>query len=491
MTRRVAIVLTLVASLVLTLVADAGARRLHSQPPIHKASSAEPTISKVAPMKADVGEKLTIVGKNFRKGKSKTRVFFLRQGGGVTSTTPDYATRTRLVVTIPESVTPLLRDTGKNATRTRFQIRLLTSRYGDPTKTTRSPLIGPADVGVPGGGGGSGNPGDGDCDQDGIKNKNETDDDGDLIPDTVESGITHTDPCKADTDGDTIGDGFEWQSAKDMNNTTPFNVPGAALPYPGKKPWPNPLDPSDRRIDHDGDGLSMDDEFQLFKFYGGHSLPLNYSDGLQVSQNVLAPTAPLRAYMDMNGDGILSDDERDADGDNLGNWDEKYGRMTAKWWDNAYSGQGGRPKETHYPDVMSAGPLTWVETSATDPDTDGDGINDGADDQDYDGLSNTFEISRPALWNLTYVSYGHTGWPTPEEQLVIDHYNAMDPTYPVVAPNPWARVQPYNPCKPVWSKTCHLHWPDGYYPDDEDWIGRDPRDLKPPPAAPWLYQGES
>jgi hypothetical protein len=494
MTKRVAIVLTLVASLTLTLVADAGARRLHHQPRIHKASSPAPTIRKVTPLKLDVGEKLTIVGKNFRKGKSKTRVFFLRLGGGLTSALPDYATKTRLVVTVPESVTPLLRDTGKNATRTRFQIRLLTSRYGDPTKKSRSPLIGPADTQVPGGGGGSPNPGEGDCDHDGIKNKNEVDDDNDLIDDPVENGTTHTDPCKADTDADGISDGYEWQSAKDMNNTTPFNVSDAALPYPGKKPWPNPLDPTDKGIDHDGDGLSMDDEYQLFKFYGGNTLPLNYSDGLQVSKNVLAPTAAIRAYVDMDGNGILSDDERDADGDWIGNWDEKYGRMTQQWWADAYSGEHGTAKETPYPNVMTGGVLDWIETNPVDPDTDGDGVPDGDDDQDHDGLSNVFEIQRPPFWRAIYVSVGpvnaHSGVPIPEEQAAIDAYNATA-TFPVVAPNPWARVQPYNPCKPVWSKTCHLHWPFGYYAEDEDWMGPDPSPLDPPPTAPWLYDGES
>jgi hypothetical protein len=439
-----------------------------------------------------VGEKLTILGKHFR-GKSKTRIFFLRQGGGVTSAKPEYGTKSRLVVTIPDTLTPLLRGTGK----TRFQIRLLTTSFGTPTKKGKSPLIGPASVdgGGGGGGGGSGNPGDGDCDGDGIKNKLESDDDNDLIPDATEVGTTHTDPCKADTDGDGVSDGYEWQSAKDMNDTTPFNTPDAALPYPGKKPWPNPLDPSDKGTDHDGDGLSMSDEFQLFKFYGGNKLPLNYSDGLQASRNVLAPTAPVRYYMDMNGDGILSDDERDADGDNLGNWDEAYGRMTAKWWDAVYDGQGGAPNEKHYPNVMTGAGLDWIETSMVDPDSDGDHVNDGADDQDHDGLSNAFEIERPPFWNWIYVSIGpanaHPGTPlTPEQQATVDTYNSVAP-YTVVSPNPWARVQPYNPCKPVWSKHCHLHWPDGYYGDDEDWMGPDPRPLNPPPAAPWLYQGES
>jgi hypothetical protein len=482
MARRIVICLTLVASLVLGLTVDAGARRLHPQPTkVHKASKKPaPKIKSVTPLKATVGEKLTILGKHFKPGKNKTRIFFLRKGGGVTTATPDYATKTRLVVTIPETVTPLLRGTGPAAV-TRFQLRILTTRYGDPTRMDKSPLIGPASTDGGGDGhGGPGTAGEGDCDGDGIKNKAETDDDGDLIPDTTEINVTHTDPCKADTDGDKVGDGFEWQSAKDMNDTTPFNVADAALPYPGKKPWPNPLDPTDPNVDHDGDGLTLADEYKLFEFYGNDTLPLNYSDGLQISQNELASTDPIRAYMDINGDGVLSDDERDADGDFLGNWDEQYGAMTQTFWDNTYNGQHGTKKETRYI-------VDFPGVSMVDPDTDGDHVADGADDQDHDGLSNAFELDRPWFWEMTYVSPWHTGDGadlTPEDKLMLDSSG-------IVYPNPWARVQPYNPCKPVQSKTCHLHPPFGYYGDDEDYQGIDPRGLKTPPLAPWLYQGEN
>ncbi len=487
MTRRVVIALTLIASLALGLTADAAARRLHPQPRIHKASKRKhrgPVVKSVSPLTANVGEKLTITGKRLKSGKRKPRIFFLRSGGGVTSAKADYATKKRIVVTIPDSVTPLLRSL---ATRTRFQLRVLAGRFGKVTKTSKSPLIGAASTDSGGdGGGGSGTPPDGDCDGDGIKNSVDTDDDNDLIPDTTEINVTHTDPCSADTDGDGISDGYEWQSALDMNNTTDVHSPTAPLPYPGKRPWPNPLDPSDANIDHDGDGLTMADEYQLFKFYGGNTLPLNYSDGLQASRNVAAPADPTLLYMDMNGDGVLSDDERDADGDKLGNWDEKYGRMTQNWWDAVYSGDHGNPKETRYPNDFPG-------TSMTDPDTDGDHIADGADDQDHDGLSNSFEISRPPFWSWTYVSTGpvnpHDGVLDAGQQATVDAYNTTA-TYPVVAPNPWARVQPYNPCKPVWSKTCHLHWNIGYYGDTEDWAGPDPSLYNAPPDAPWLYAGE-
>jgi IPT/TIG domain-containing protein len=488
MTRRVVIALTLAVSMLVGLTADASARfgvhRLHAQPRLHKASTTPaPTITSVTPLKANVGQKLTILGKNFRLGKNKTRVFFLRQGGGVASASAEFVTKTRLVVTIPTTVTTLLRGGGTSTTRTRFQLRILTTLYGTPTKMAKSPLIGAASTNTPGGGPVAIDSPNGDCNHDGVKNKDQTDDDGDLVADTTEVVTTHTDPCKSDTDGDTVTDGYEWQSAKDLNDTVHFGVPDAALPYPGKRPWPNPLDPTDGGTDFDGDGLTMIDEYQLFKFYGHNTMPLNYSDGKQTSAIVPAPTSLVLDYMD-HGDGFLQDDERDADGDGLGNWDEKYGRMTAKFWDDLMSGQGGFTKETHYYMRDGSGAiLSFPGTSHVDPDTDGDGVNDGADDQDHDGLSNAFEISRPWDWMFTYVSSAHSG-PQPEDYETPENPNGVPAG---VGPNPFARVQPYNPCKPIYSATCHRHPAFGYYGDKEDWIGQPAEIVGPQPLAPWLY----
>src|SRR5256885_11507155 len=122
MPRRVVIAVPLALSLALGAGSDAGAhaRRLHAQPRIHKAStSTAPTITSVSPLKTNVGQKLTILGKHFRAGKNRNRVFFLRQGGGIASGQAEYATRTRIVVTIPDALTPLLRST---SARTLFQI---------------------------------------------------------------------------------------------------------------------------------------------------------------------------------------------------------------------------------------------------------------------------------------------------------------------------------------------------------------------------------
>ena len=80
----------------------------------------------------------------------------------------------------------------------------------------------------PGGGGGGGG---------GTVVCNSTaDHDGDLLR-TRSSSRSAPIPCLADTDNDQMTDGWEYWSAKDLNVK--------AVPYPGKRPFPNALDPSD------------------------------------------------------------------------------------------------------------------------------------------------------------------------------------------------------------------------------------------------------
>jgi hypothetical protein len=64
----------------------------------------------------------------------------------------------------------------------------------------------------------------------------------------------------------------------------------------------------------------------------------------------------------------------DTDGDGIGNWDELHGAFDVN-----------HAKHLNYKPG-----LDWL-----DPDTDGDGIPDGADDQDHDGVSNLDEIKPP------------------------------------------------------------------------------------------------
>lgn len=424
-----------------------------------EAATKPPVVRSVSPLKLAVGQKLTIRGKYFTPGKGKTRVFFVRRGGGTAFARTDSGTKTKIVVTVPAQMDKVLK--GKPA---RVRIRVLTKKFGKWTATRKSPVITPSD-----GSGGTTGPGTGlespagDCDKDQVPNSQETDDDNDLLSDEDEVKLA-TDPCKADSDGDGVEDGYEWFSALDLNRTVLFGT-RPPTPYPGKRPYPNPLF-GDSDVDFDGDGMSLGDEQALWLKFGGHSPALNYSDGNQSTVPTLAPTDdPLRVQLDTAsgaahyGDGMLDDGERDADGDGLSNWDESHGRMTQGWWTAFYD---EKPKETEYP-------LAYGGVNMLDNDTDGDGVPDGADDEDHDGLSNQFEVARPYDWGTTYVSVG----PNPEKA----HDGGLNP-------NPYARVQPYNPCKPVFSESCHRHPPFKYYPPDEDWQGLDPADAGEPGIVP-------
>jgi hypothetical protein len=414
--------------------------------------STAPVIKRITPLQAKLGDKLTIYGKNFVAGKGKTRVFFLRVGGGAAWVRSVTGTKTKVVVVIPTALGKLLPIDGR---ATRFQIRVLGKRFGSPTRVSRSPMIsGPA-----GANSGTNGPvgasavigptnGVGGC----TPNFTDptVDSDGDLLPDVEEHRIG-TDPCNKDTDLDGVEDGYEYYSSKDLNSD--------ALPYPWKMPYPNALFP-DSTVDYDGDGLTLSDEFALWIKYGNHQLPLNYSDGKQSTVATPAPPAGtlLNWSLEQYGDTTLDDGERDADGDGLSNWDESHGRMTPDWWKAAYDGTNG-PLETPYP-------VKFAGTNMMDPDTDGDGLVDGQDDNDFDGYSNMFEVHRPGNWPATYVS---SGVAPPAGAYIGHNWNPLASPMLAGGSDPYARTNPLNPCKPLWSSICHQHPPFGYYGATEDW----------------------
>jgi hypothetical protein len=442
------------------LLALSAAAVLVSAPAAAGTKASKPSITRVTPMRVSVGNLLTIRGRNFKAKRAANTVIFRSSNGRTAFAKPRRATSRKLVVVVPAAVARLLNVAGSRQRPTRLKLRVLAGRFSDYTPRRLSPVVtgvGRGDGRAPGGGNGpaGGGGAGGGAVGGGPTCAADADHDNDLLANDLEARIK-TDPCLADTDRDGVEDGFEQLSALRLNRWND----GDTIPYPGKRPFPNALDPSDAATDYDGDGLSLSDEFRLWRF-GGSKQPLDYSDGDQRSANQDAPVAPpLAAWaIDMNSDGKLSDDERDADGDGLTNWDEAHGRMTPEWWVAKYNGTNG-PKETKYPVVE------YPAAVMDDPDSDGDGVPDGADDQDRDGLSNAFEVRRPDDWPATYVSVTHDG--------------GLDP-------NPWARVHPFNPCKPLWSARCHLHPPFGAYPQDEDWaspLGFYPADFEWSPALP-------
>jgi IPT/TIG domain len=449
-----------------------------------------PVITSISPKHVAVGETLTIRGKNFIKGRGKNSVIFKRKGARAVFVKAAIGTSKLLKVTVPDKLAGQLLVNDGAQVETRFGLRVLARKLSKRfTRRGKAPFVGPEKPPVttpPAAAAG------GDCDLDKQINGVDADDDNDLLTDEVEARL-RTDGCKSDTDGDSVTDGYEYQSATDLNDDE-YQEPQSILPAPEKRPYPNPLF-ADAGSDYDGDSLTLGQEFSLWKAYRNPAAGLSdlvYSDGNQYSAykrdgagrrpgdlvgpdphakyaDFLGWTAasgystvwlprgqgynslpalsagafnlrdlnqsggPLSAsedrYYDFDLDGKLSDDERDEDADGLTNYDESTGRVVSGYWKACYK------KEEAYP-------LTFAGTDLVDPDSDGDGVRDGADDQDHDDLPNLMELSRADAATPDRSQSGVCG---------------DDSGVAVEAPTR-GRVNPFNPCLPyVDSRTCTRH----------------------------------
>jgi hypothetical protein len=440
--RRLAILGLLAVSVVALLASPSAASAAKKGP--------APVITGVSPMRVSVGKLLTIRGRHFKARAKANTVIFRSSDGRTAFAKPRRASRKKLVVRVPGAVSRLLVVRNNRQRPTRLKLRVLAGKFSKYTSRRLSPVV----TGVAAGDGGGGGTDIKACDS-------SADHDGDLLSNAFELSIK-TDPCLRDTDTDGVEDGYEYQSALDLNHY-PVNPP---LPYPGKRPYPNALDSSDASTDYDGDGLLQREEFAAWIQFSSDgnprsgrpgSLALTYSDGLQSSVTPFAaPSGVLAAWVqDQNSDGQLADDERDVDADGIGNWDEQHGRFIEIWWPAQHNGTI-EPKESKYPGINFLDVEDLPDGLAlVVADMDGDGVVDGFDDHDRDGLSNQFEIRRPADWQADIAGPGPPA-------------------------NPWAYVNPFNPCKPFNSSRCHAHPPFGYYDGD----GAPPIGPNPPPGYP-------
>ena len=270
------------ASVALLASATAGlaATDAHAKPKKKKA----PRITAIAPKHVAVGQTLTIRGRNFLVGRSKNTVVFKRKGARAVFAKADVSTKKVLRVKVPATLQKFFALKAGNPVPTVFRLRILAARFGKKfTGRKLSPIVsGP----VPTANQVVQSP-DGDCDKDGVKNRYDADDDNDLLTDATEVAIG-TVPCNADSDGDGVEDGYEFQSAKDLNDDEHQN-PNQNLPYPGKRPYPNPLY-ADADRDYDGDSLTLANEQALWRYSYSVShmatrtlTRLSYSDGMQYS----------------------------------------------------------------------------------------------------------------------------------------------------------------------------------------------------------------
>jgi hypothetical protein len=407
--------------------------------------STAPVVISVYPLKLKLGEKLTIHGRNFIKGVHKDTVVFMGAGKRVVWVKADKASTKTITVRLPNKLAVLLADKSGAQKPTRLQIRVIAKKSGRAfTKVSKSPVVAPNATiqtgtvvaeACPGVSVASG------------------DSDGDMLSNGLELALG-TNPCKADTDGDGVSDGYEYQSALDLNRNA--NTSAIPWPSPGKRPYPNPLDPSDANTDYDGDSLTLYQEYeasfawllgldpthtQLQTFipyvplpdcshpvgpYPGDSSCLNnvmvvaYSDGDQTTNpspygdepgpptGPPAPTDPnAQSGFDVNGDGVIGDagDVWSHTGAAVG-WMNLDGNSYLNDSEKDVDGDGlSNYEETSGPMLGAAWwssqfpadgtyPLAYAGTNWLETDTDGDTIPDGADDQDHDGYTNIQELSR-------------------------------------------------------------------------------------------------
>jgi len=460
--------LALVALVAAALLSPAGASA---------ARSSVPTVTSVAPLTLAIGDTLTIRGRNFRPGKNKNTVVFKRDGQRAIFVRAREATSTRIRLVVPQKLAQhLSRRKSGGARPTRFRLRVLARRFGRSfTATKLSPVISEAapDAASPPTGVTVMDPAgtqvtvpvdtDPDCDGDGLRNSVDPDDDNDFLSDALEVSLK-LNTCNADTDGDGMTDGWEYQSAVDLN--------GKGTPYPWKVPYPNALDGGDGGIDFDGDWIPSADEHQAWAQHPGHDLTIAgmwYSAGLKASQDPVAggcvgmpipsPRSPFTAEyaerLDRDGNGCLSDNERDEDNDMLGNVEELSGELDdIGWWSGVFN--------TEHPFT----PVTYRGTDWLDADTDGDTLFDGRDDNDFDGFWNAEEIVRGGSsvdkdGNPTGVDTGL--WVNPFNPCLPWPDSATCPEYVPVGANPWAPFPDTNgklpqPRWPLWGEAS---WPSG------------------------------
>ena len=470
-----------------------------------------PVVTRVSPKHIFVGETLTIRGHHFRRGVNKNMVAFKRDGAKAVFVRAEKGTTKMLQVTLPKRLEKVLVVKNGTPTPTRLRVRVLAQKFGKRfSSASKSPIVGPEKPPAPD----APLPVDpnGDCDGDHQLNKVDTDDDNDLLSDTLEKSLK-LDPCVADTDDDGVEDGYEYQSARDLNDDEHQN-PNEYLPYPEKRPYPNALDGTDGNTDHDGDSLTLKDEYHLWKYTISNGsartlTPLTYSAGEQYSLSTRGvdghrvPTQPASNYLKQNqflawatskgyknvslvdlgardlsilpwstlmpdafGARIVRDiRDMDRSGGLLDTWEVNYYDRDWNGWlddgerDEDADGLTNQMESTgcmnrnlwnQLYDKESPYYLEYPGTQLDDADSDGDTVRDGADDQDHDDVPNIMECSR---------SLANTA-------------SGIDPKDFLPANPPWRLwrvfVNPFNPCLPhPKSRTCKQYVEVGT--DDKEW----------------------
>src|SRR5688572_24064210 len=133
--------------------------------PLAQAREPRPFVKSVSPLRASVGEEMTIKGFYFTPGYAENVVVLVSRNGRVSYVRSEHSTKTELTIKVPKKVERLLKVVNGLRVPTRFRVKVISSRMSRLAEGPLArPTIGP-DVG-------------GDCDKDGVANPADADDDG-------------------------------------------------------------------------------------------------------------------------------------------------------------------------------------------------------------------------------------------------------------------------------------------------------------------------
>src|SRR3954471_6421313 len=109
-----------------------------------------PKVTSVTPLTLKIGERLTIKGKGFLRGKNRNTVVFKAGGARAVFAKAESATATKLVIKGPAKLAPFLTSPPAKPVPTRFRLRVLARKLSpNYTPLGASPMIAPTTTTAP------------------------------------------------------------------------------------------------------------------------------------------------------------------------------------------------------------------------------------------------------------------------------------------------------------------------------------------------------
>jgi len=269
---------------------------------------------------------------------------------------------------------------------------------------------------------------DSDFDKDKIGDQNDRDDDNDGVNDT-EDAFPYNSKESKDFDKDGIGDNEDNDDDNDgvldIDDQFP-NDPAESFDTDGDKIGDN--------VDDDDDNDGVLDEHEI---RNGTNPLKSDTDGDGVDDGADAYPTDNRYTKDTDSDGIPNAEDTDDDSDGVPDAEDKFPEDKNEWSDADEDGLGDFADEDDDNDGMLDITEQEIGTNPLNPDTDGDGVNDGDDvfpldkneskDSDEDGLGDNADPNDENKGPIVHLSKEPPYNITRNEIFILSAKNSEDP----------------------------------------------------------------